>query len=135
MLPRLWIAARRSCGDRMSLAMEAFHRGITPPSAQTLRTYGLSSDDWIGMLKAQGWICPICLQGNAREKTGKPTVWNTDHEHVPGWAKLPPEERKLHVRGVLCHHCNHRKVSNHRDPDEVQRIADYLKAHRDRRAK
>jgi hypothetical protein len=118
----------------MNLTMEAFQHGVTPPAARTLATYGLTQDEWIALLKEQGWVCPICQLGNDRPRSGKQALWNTDHEHVPGWAKLPPEERKRHVRGVLCYHCNHRKVSNHRDPDEVQRIADYLRRHRERMA-
>lgn len=116
----------------MSLTLEAFQRGITPPAAQTLRTYGLTQDDWLGILKAQGWVCPICLQGNDRPKTGKQALWNTDHEHVPGWARMKPEKRKQHVRGILCYHCNHRVVGNHRDHEKVQRVADYLRAYAER---
>ena len=117
----------------MSLTMEAFHRGITPPAAQTLATYGLTQDEWVGLLKAQGWACPICLQGNDRPKTGKKALWNTDHEHVPGWAKMPPEKRKTYVRGILCYYCNHRRVNSKMASDEAQRIADYLQRYEERR--
>ena len=117
----------------MNLTMEAFQRGITPPAAQTLRTYGLTQDEWIGLLKAQDWKCPICLQGNDRPKTGKQALWNTDHEHVPKWSKMPPEERKRYVRGVLCYYCNHRRVNSRMESAEAQRIADYFKAYEERR--
>ena len=118
----------------MSLTLEAFNKGITPPAAQTLKTYGLTQDDWIALLKAQGWVCPICLQGNERPKTGKQALWNTDHEHVPGWAKMPPEKRKTFVRGVLCYYCNHRRVNSRMESAEAQRIADYFKAYEERRS-
>lgn len=117
----------------MNLTMEAFNRGITPPAAKTLATYGLTQDDWIGLLKAQDWLCPICLKGNDRPK-GKNALWNTDHEHVPGWKHMPPEQRRTFVRGILCYHCNRRVVGNHRDADKVQRVADYLRAYERRRA-
>ena len=114
--------------------MEAFHQGITPPAAQTLATYGLTQDEWIALLKAQDWKCPICLQGNDRPKTGRQALWNTDHEHVPRWAQMPPEERKKYVRGILCYHCNRRVLGNLRDHEKVQRMADYLRAYHERRS-
>jgi len=114
------------------LTMEAFHRGITPPAQKTLDRYGITQDEWLALLLNQGWVCPICEVGNVKP-SGKKTVWNTDHEHVPKWESMPPEERKKYVRGVLCHHCNHRKVGNHRDADLVQRIADYLKSYEARK--
>jgi len=107
-----------------ALTLEAFQQGVTPPAQRTLDTYGLTQDEWIAILKAQDWKCPICLKKNCK--------WNTDHDHVPKWRHMPPEERKKHVRGVLCFHCNHKVVSNHRDPDKVQRVADYLRAHQER---
>jgi len=118
----------------MSLTLEAFNRGITPPAAKTLATYGLTADEWIAMLKAQGWVCPICLQGNDRPKTGKQALWNTDHEHVPRWVKKSPEERKRYVRGILCYYCNHRRVNSRMGSAEAQRIADYLRAYEERRS-
>lgn len=108
-----------------SLDDEAERLGIRPPTPATLRRYGLTATDWLVLLKDQGWKCAICLK---RVKT-----WNTDHDHTPGWKLKPPAERAKYVRGVLCWYCNHRKVGQHRDPDEVQRIADYLRAYLDRR--
>lgn len=106
------------------LTLEAFNQGVTPPAQRTLDTYGLTQDEWIAILKAQDWKCPICLKTRCK--------WNTDHEHVPKWRHMPPEERKKHVRGVLCFHCNHKVVGNARDPDKVQRVADYLRVHQER---
>lgn len=108
------------------LTLEAFNRGITPPAQRTLDTYGITQDEWIALLKAQGWVCPICEKPDRK--------WNTDHEHVPGWKNMPPEERKLHVRGVLCFHCNRYVVRNHRRSEQVQKVADYLARHEARRA-
>ena len=109
-----------------ALLAEAERREVDPPQQPTLDKYGLTVIDWLRLLADQGWVCPICERGNRR--------WNTDHEHVAGWAKLPPEERKRYVRGVLCWSCNHRVVSNHRDSAQVQRVANYLKAYEARRA-
>ena len=38
-----------------------------------------------------------------RPRTGKQALWNTDHEHVPGWAKMPPEERKRREDAALAY--------------------------------
>jgi hypothetical protein len=109
-----------------ALLAAAEREGVTPPQQTTLDKYGLTVEEWLRMLMAQGWVCPICEKGQRR--------WNTDHEHVAGWAKLPPEERKKYVRGVLCWHCNHKIVSNLRDSGVVQRVANYLKAYEERKA-
>lgn len=109
-----------------ALQREAARRGVRPPSVTTLRRYGLTTDDWLTLLKAQGWKCPVCLK-----KTG--VRWCTDHHHVPGWKSKPPEERRRYVRGVLCLFCNHRRVHSHLSAAEAQRIADYFTAYEARR--
>ncbi len=110
---------------RLTLSEEAERLGIKPPSLPTLRKYGLTAATWLGILKAQGWVCAVCLR--------RVTLFNTDHEHVPGWKHKPPHERSRYVRGVLCAYCNFRKVGRQTDPDEAQRIADYLRAYVARR--
>jgi hypothetical protein len=110
-----------------SLTLEAFNRGVTAPAQRTLDTYGLTQDEWIGLLKDQGWRCPICL------RHAKGLKLNTDHEHVRGWKNMPPEKRKEHVRGVLCWQDNHKVVRDHRSSEVVQRVADYLAAYEARR--
>jgi hypothetical protein len=109
-----------------ALLAEAEKHEVTPPQQTTLDKYGLTVIEWLQLLAAQGWVCPICERGNRR--------WNTDHEHVAGWDKMPPEERKRYVRGVLCWNCNHKIVSNLRHAEVVQRIADYFRAYEKRRA-
>jgi hypothetical protein len=108
------------------LQRAAARRGIKPPSETTLRRYGLTADDWLGLLKAQGWRCPICERGAAALKL------NTDHDHVPRWKYLKPEERRLYVRGVLCAYCNFRRVHSRMSALEARRIADYLAAYEKR---
>lgn len=108
------------------LERAAARHGIRPPSAATLRRYGITADEWLGFLKAQGWRCPVC-----RKRTG--VTWNTDHDHVPGWRKKPPEERARYVRGVLCAFCNYRRVNSRMRAEEARRIADYLAAYEARR--
>jgi hypothetical protein len=109
----------------MTLQEQAAERDVQVPSAKTLAIYGLTANGWIRLLKAQGWKCPICLKSHKR--------WNTDHDHIPGWKKLPSKERALHVRGILCWYCNHKVVGDKRDSVTMQRVADYLRAHEERR--
>jgi len=111
----------------MSLASEGLKAGVKAPSPATLRRYGITADEWLALLKAQGWRCPVCLKGGAS------TRWNTDHDHVPGWAKRPPEERRRYVRGILCAYCNHRRVNSRMPAAEARRIAEYLEAYETRR--
>lgn len=107
------------------LTMEAFRRGVTPPAQRTLDTYGITQDEWIALLAAQDWKCPVCL--------GSDKKWNTDHEHVPKWKDMPPEERKKYVRGVLCFYCNHKRVHSRMTSEMQQRITDYIRAYEARR--
>jgi DNA-directed RNA polymerase subunit RPC12/RpoP len=103
-----------------ALVMEAFRRGITLPSPQTLRRYGITADQWLQLLADQGWKCPICL------KTGPDVKWNTDHEHVRGWDKLSDKERARYTRGILCAYCNHRRVHSSNTAVIAFRIAVYI---------
>lgn len=110
-----------------ALQEEAARHGIRPPGAATLRRYGLTADEWLALMKAQGWRCPVCL------KSGASVRWNTDHDHVPRWASRPADERKRYVRGVLCAYCNFRRVNSRMPAIEARRIAEYLAAYEARR--
>lgn len=74
-------------------------RAVTP-TAKTLRRYGLTAAEWRAILRAQGGVCAVCRKVPASGRM------NTDHEHVKGWRKLPPSERRRYVRGILCPWCN-----------------------------
>lgn len=112
--------------DGLDLHAEARQRGVTPPLAATLRRYGLAVDEWLALLAAQGWACPICEKHRG-------VKWNTDHDHVSGWKHKSPEQRKRFVRGVLCAYCNHRRVNSRMGAAEAGRIARYLAAYEARR--
>lgn len=111
----------------MDLLAEAGRHGIVAPQPATLRRYGLTAAEWLALLAAQGWRCPVC------RKSGQGVRWNTDHDHVPGWKLMPPEGRKRYVRGVLCAYCNHRRVNSRMPAAEAARIAEYLAAYEARR--
>jgi hypothetical protein len=119
----------------------------SPPSAATLRGYGLTSADWYAMCRRQGCVCPVCRQPFGDRKLV------VDHEHVKGWKKrkpkkmaggkvraksdptsrvMTPAERRPHVRGVLHAWCNG-LVRVWLTLERAESIRDYLEAHRARR--
>jgi hypothetical protein len=104
---------------------QAFLHGIRTPTKRTLDKFGLTEVEWLRLLHAQGWRCAICA---LPKKT-----WNTDHEHVIGWAKFPPEKRKLFVRGVICWHCNKFNAPSNMDAAMADRLAIYLRTYEVRR--
>lgn len=109
----------------LTLAAQAERLGIKVPTARTLAKYGIDSRTWLELLALQGWACPIC--------TRRYTNWNVDHEHVPGWKGMPPEEKRRYVRGVLCIRCNWKFVHSTIPADMAQRIATYLANYEARR--
>lgn len=106
--------------------LEAESRGIFPPQPRTLGRYGITADDWLALLECQGWKCAVC------ERTGR--KWNTDHEHVPGWMKMPDDRRRIYVRGILCWHCNRRVVPSNLSAADARRVHTYLDTYEKRRA-
>ena len=106
-----------------SLTMQAFKRGVTTPAPQTLKRYGMTADEWLALLEAQGWVCPICERDAADLKLV------TDHEHARGWAGMADKDKKTYTRGILCSHCNHRKVHSTLSGREALRVALYILAY------
>jgi hypothetical protein len=105
------------------LDAEAGRRGIKVPSQATLKKYGLTAEDWLVMLEGQSWICPI--MGTA-PSTGRFVI---DHEHVAGFDKMPPEEKRKYVRGIVSWYANHaylgRGISIQRAANVVQFLTNY----------
>ncbi len=71
------------------------------------------------MLKAQGGVCKLC------GSPPKLRSLHTDHRHVLGFRKLPPEEKRKCVRGLLCYPCNKYKVGK-LNLEWANKIRDYL---------
>ncbi len=63
-----------------------------------LKTYGITYNEWLGMYSSQRGLCYICRKAHPR--------LCVDHIHVKGFKKMPPEEKKKYVRGLLCFMCN-----------------------------
>lgn len=97
------------------------------PRQSTLNIYGLTEYEWLHLLNAQGWVCGCCGKGRG----GAP--WNTDHHHVKGWKKLPKEEKKKYVRGILCWRCNKIVVGSRLTAAESGRITAYLRKYEARK--
>lgn len=64
------------------------------------RQYGLTPEDVVQMYAEQGGTCACCPSELADHK------WVIDHKHAPGYKRMPPEERRKFVRGLVCIYCN-----------------------------
>lgn len=63
-----------------------------------LKNYGISLEEYNTKLKQQNGVCACC-------NTLQPRMC-VDHIHVLGYKKMPPEEKKKYVRGIVCFYCN-----------------------------
>ena len=96
---------------------------VREPKEATLRRYGLSLEEWRFILARQGGVCAVC------EKVPSTGRFVVDHDHVRGWAKMPPEQRKLYVRGILCWFCNHAYVGRAITVRKSENVTNYLRAY------
>ncbi len=97
------------------------------PSKPTLKKYGLSVEEWQAILDRQGGVCAVCK----KEPPSGRLV--TDHEHVKNWKKMPPEQRKLYVRGLLCWTDNHYTLGRAVTIAKLENGAQYLRDYAARR--
>ncbi len=95
-----------------------------PPSLKTLARYGLAVSDWDRIGRRQGWACGVC---------GESRLLVIDHEHAPGWKRLPPADRRRYVRGLACRSCNHFVITHWADADKHRGAAAYLDAYAERK--
>lgn len=93
---------------------------ISTPSKATLSKYGLSEAEWRVILERQNGVCFVCEREPSK---GRLCI---DHEHAKGWKKMPPEKRKLYVRGLLCWVCNHYYLGRGITIAKAQNVAKYL---------
>lgn len=93
---------------------------VRVPSEVTLKKYGLSKTEWLDMAREQGGACFVCEKVPT---TGRLVI---DHEHQKGWKKMPPEQRKKAVRGILCWYCNHAYVGRAITAKKSRRVTLYL---------
>lgn len=95
---------------------------MTPPSEKCLAKYGLTAVDWMDILERQGGHCAVCQEPRAS--------LCVDHVHAKGWKKMPPEQRKLWVRGLLCFWCNTHYVGRGINHERSRRVTAYLEGFR-----
>ncbi len=114
---------------------------LKPPSKQTLSKYGLTVDEWRALCKKCAYTCFVC----GKPFGDRPLV--VDHEHVKGFRatkavrfkdrkragvrrvrKMPAEERRQYVRGVLHNYCN-RFVRKWLTLERARAIVAYLEAY------
>jgi hypothetical protein len=65
------------------------------------REYGLTAKEWESILIKQSGRCNICL--TELYNKNEPCV---DHPHLENWDSLTGDEKKKHIRGMLCFRCN-----------------------------
>lgn len=94
--------------------------GLLMPKPETLRKYGLGPSSWFALAKSQGFVCAICgkLPSSCRLVI--------DHHHVTGWKQMPPEQKALWVRGLLCWVDNEKTVGRGMTPERLRAGAAYL---------
>jgi hypothetical protein len=100
---------------------------VTEPKLATLKKYGLTAEDFWRLWAEQNNVCFVCEK---EPSTGRVCV---DHDHVTDWKKMPPEQRKLYVRGILCWWCNKTYVGRAITPRKAQRVVEYLLLYQARR--
>ena len=96
---------------------------IVEPKRETLRRYGLSIEEWRGILRRQGGVCAICQRV---PKSGRLVV---DHHHAPKWKRMHPKKRRFFVRGLTCFICNGKCVSKHVTLAKARNVVAYLEAY------
>ena len=66
-----------------------------------LYKYGVRLEDYLFLYKLQHSCCALC--GNKLRRGFTTTV---DHYHVQDFKKLSRVDKRQHIRGLLCRHCN-----------------------------
>lgn len=99
------------------------------PTKSTLNRYGLSESEWQQMADNQNGRCFVC------EKEPKKGRLCIDHDHAKNWKKMPPEQRKLYVRGLLCWFCNHHFLCRGISVQKSKRVTLYIENYEARKPK
>ena len=105
---------------RREYEVESFHKHkhkrpydyLADKDKKLQRSFGISYQEYLTMLEAQGGCCAIC----GTNDTGKRKAFAVDHNHDTG-----------RIRGLLCSNCN-TGIGNLRDNVELlERAIDYLR--------
>jgi hypothetical protein len=112
--------ANEACRNR-------WHNG-TARNGALLRAYGITQDEYDKALLLQNGVCKIC---GAQPKTRRLAV---DHEHVPNYKKMPPEEKRKYIRGIICFHCNFTMLHRSLTLAKAKSVVKYLEEYEQRKA-
>ena len=99
------------------------------PKPVTLKKYGLNEDQWLEIYRKQGEVCYIC------QKLPKSARLNVDHFHCKGYKKLPADEKRRWIRGLLCYWCNKCLVGRGITIEKSKRVTQYLEEFEARKPK
>ena len=100
--------------------MPEYVGAVRVPTRPTLKRYGLTEQDWRDMLAEQGFACGVC------HKVPASGTLHIDHDHVRGWRKMVPAERRKYVRGLTCFVDNSVFLRRGATPERLRAAADYL---------
>lgn len=100
----------------------------TKPSTKTLDKYGLNVLTWLCILHGQGYVCAVC---GKLPSSGRLFI---DHDHVKNYKKLPPDQKRKHVRGLLCFICNKFFAMRGMTENKARRLVKYLSQYAERSA-
>lgn len=95
--------------------------GIIIPTLATLAKYGLDVDRYVLMVHGQGGRCACCGEAPS---TGRLCI---DHFHAKGWKKMPPEQRRLYLRGLTDWWCNSRFLGRGITLERSEKVTAYLR--------
>jgi len=87
--------------------------GLNQRKSRLKRQYGISLNEYINLLVAQGQKCAIC--GSTSPQREGADSFDVDHDHATG-----------KVRGLLCKDCNLMVGNAHDNPTTLRKAADYL---------
>lgn len=90
------------------------------PKEITLLKYGLTATEWNQILASQKGVCAVCKK---LPPSGRMCI---DHEHVKGWKKMLPMDKRNYVRGLLCWTCNFNYCGRGITIQRAQNVVNYL---------
>jgi DNA-directed RNA polymerase subunit RPC12/RpoP len=98
------------------MALSEAERAVRAWAARLGRVFGISREDYRGIVELQGGRCPIC---------GKPVP---DPDVPAGARRFPVDHNHKtgEVRGVPCEYCNRRRIGAWTDTEMLRRLLAYL---------
>lgn len=103
------------------------------PTKTTLKKYGLDEAQWVKIYLNQAGLCACCEKPFwDSEKDEKLRNSYVDHQHVPNYKKLPPENKRQFIRGILCFQCNRLLNQKSNTVEKLKKAVVYLERYETR---